>query len=417
MLYSKLIDVFSVLDSKEIKLLRKFVYSPLYNQHKDVCVLFEHIVGLDKYTEENLNKQVVYKALFPKSNYNDLRLRHVVSYLLRVCEACLAHMESQKDASTNRLNLMKAYRKRNLRKHFENELLLYKKAGGDSAKKDAGYYLNSAQLKAEVFDALFLDKKTRITNLSEADAALSFYFILSKLKNRCKLLAEMPDSLDSKISLLQEIKTLIKAENLLRFPEIDIHYHAVLAFEYREEISFFKLFKEKLSIHSQYIEFNELKELFSLAIQYCQSKLSQGETEFRRDLFELYLHGLASEALLNEQRLSLETQKNIVEIGLSFDEITWVKDFISDSKHLTDKSYCEELFQLNTAKVHFAKKNYKGCLTALAEIKTKNNWIAIDSKQLKIKVLSELKDTVQQKSEMRQLKSLLQKTEKQVVFD
>lgn len=411
MLHSKLIDIFSVLDKKEIKLLSKFIYSPVYNQHKEVTALFEYLLGLEKFTPENLSKQLVYKIIFPKSNYDDLRLRHVISYLLRVCEECLAHLEYQKDENQYRINLLRAYRNRALSKHFENDLLLLKKSTRGTAKKSANSYFAFAQINAEAFASALARNQLETGYLEESDKALNYYFLLTKLKNGCKQLV-YSKALSQAQDLIKEVLLVVEKGKLTAFPEIETYYCAYRAFEYPAEFSFYKLFKEKLSTHALRFEQEELKELFMLTIQFCKNQIAENKTEYIRELFEIYLHGLASEALLNNQKLSFETQKSIVDIGLQLNELNWVNDFIHDSKHLTDKAYGEELYRLNTAKVFYCKQNYSACLNLLNEDRFKTALIHLEAQQLKLLALQANNDSSQWKIENQKLKELLKKMEK-----
>ncbi len=406
MLNSKLIDIFSCLSKKEMKLLSKFINSPVYNKHKDVTALFEYIFGLEKFTEENLSKKEIFKHLFPKSNYDDLRLRHVVSYLLRVCEDCMAFIEMNTKENQLHLNLLRAYRKRALDKHFINDLQLLKKGERDTAKRSSASYLFSAQINEEAFQET-IDKGTPELNwIQESDKALTLYFVLSKLKNGCKQLAFFKEEAAKKQFFISEIKTILKEEDFLRFPEIELFFLAYCAFENFWDVSYYQKFKERLCTNSLRIDLQELKDLYALSIAYCKRKLLNQNKEFERELFEIYLHGLACEALLNNQILGFETQKSIVDIALRLNEIRWVEDFISDSKQITDKNLQDEVFQLNCAKVCFAKSNFKACIQVLSEVKTRNIVVIIDSQLLKISALKKLGENYQAKIETQKLKEI-----------
>jgi hypothetical protein len=406
MLHSKLIDIFTVLDTKELKLLRKFVNSPVYNQHKDVIRLFDYIVSLDKFTEEKLKKELVYRVVFNKGKYDDLRLRHVVSYLLRICEACLEYIESQKNTQLFRLNLLKAYRKRSLTKHFLNDMLLQKKISRDASKKGASSFLLSSQINEEAYSVSLSNASPEQHYLLNAENAVTNYYLLTQLKLACKLLAFEPHASTENFILLAAIVAYLRETNLSQQPEIDTYYTAFLAFEHPEDTGLYARFKEKISVHALRFEEQELYELFSLAIQYCKNKIQAGALEFERELFDVYLYGLSSEAMLHNQTLSFEMQKSIVDIGLRLREFSWVSDFVSDSKHLTDKTYREELFRLNTAKIHFAKSNFKSCLSLLNEQKIKNPLLQIEAQMLLIKTLKELNELTQLRLEQKKLKAL-----------
>jgi hypothetical protein len=106
-----------------------------------------------------------------------------------------------------------------------------------------------------------------------------------------------------------------------------------------------------------------------------------------------------------------------VDIGLKLGELKWVEEFIRDSKHITDKSYKDELFQLNQAKIHHYKQNYKTCLSVLTEEKMRHPQLIIDALQIKLKCLFELKEFSELKKETQRLKEFHQKLKSGIVLN
>ncbi len=409
MVNSKLIDLLSSLNSKEIKLISKLIYSPAYNQHKDVVTLFEYISQLNKFTIENLDRKTVFSKVFPKERYNDLKLRHVISYLLRVCEDGLVHQEVFSHELHYQITLLKGYREHGLSRHFKNDLLLLKKNNQSNTKWSRNSYHSYAQIYAEAAQAENNNTKLSATYLQESDRLLNYYFVLSKLKNACGILAADAE-IDLQInSLFNEVIRMVEKDNLLQRPEIECYYFAFWAFKQADQMRYFRLFKEKICTHAERLEKEELKELFALAIQFCTKKVAQYETEYEAELFEIYLHGLATEALLNNQKLSYQAQKNIVDLGLKLHEITWVQDFITDSKQLTDKAFREELFLFNSAKLAAARNDLKTALALVPEEKIKHQVIIHDVLLFRITLWEILGNASEQKRAQNKLKVILKK--------
>ena len=392
-----------------MKILSKFIYSPVYNQHKDVIALFEYINSLERYTEANLDKKTVYSCVFPKSHYDDLRLRHLVSYLLRVCEDCLVHIEQSTNELLYPLYLLKAYKRRALDKHFSNDLLGYKKQKWPKEKSCIQSHLYKSKINELAMDSEAQPGKEEIAHLFEADKEVTIFFVLTKLKNAAKLFASATETKATTILLLPEIENLIQQHQLLTIAEIATYYWAFKTMQNPNETKYYKMFKECMTKHSHQMEIDDLKELFALAINYCKEKLEQQRQEFERELFEIYLHGLASETLLNNQVLSFETQKSIIDIALKLGEVNWVKDFIEDTRQITDKKIREELYQLNQAKLHFYKSDFTACIASLSEEIARNLQIMQDVQVLKIRALQELGEHNQLKIEAKKLREIKSK--------
>ena len=406
MLNSKLIDIISTLNKREMKILSKFIYSPVYNQHKDVIALFEYIQTLGGCTEANLDKKTVYSCIFPKSQYDDLRLRHVVSYLLRVCENCLVYMEQSTNDLLYPLYLLKAYKRRALDKHFANDFLLHKKQNGPKEKRCLQSHLYLSKINELACDTGIKPEKEAILHLLKADEELTTFFVLTKLKNAAKLFASKPEVKVTDILLLPEIEQIIQQHQLLHNTEIATYYWAFKCMQDPGDTRYYKLFKECLAKHSHQMEVDDLKDLFALSINYCKEKLAQQNQEFERELFEIYLHGLASEVLLNNQVLSFETQKSIVDIALKLGEVNWLKDFIEDTRQITDKKLRDELYQLNLAKLQFYRSDFTACIASLSIELGKNLQILQEAQLLKIRALHELGEHNQLKLETKKLKEI-----------
>lgn len=407
MINSKLIDLFSNLTKQESKLLDKLIYSPAFNQHKDVTALYEYLISLPRFKEDNLDPKIVFKHIFPKEKYNDLRLRHVISYLLKIGEDCLVQNDLAKQEMEYRRILLKAYRQHGLYRHFKNDLLLLKKTSKAQIKSSKDNLLSIARINSEAYEASQLIAENGQEFLLEADSSHDLFFISSKLKIACEKLLHklvLEDDL-----LLQSIVQKIEQQKLTKNPLIDCYYSAYRAYSNPINSLFFRNFKEKIGVHSPFLEKEEIKSLLALAIQFCQERLKENLQEFDSELFEIYLHGLATEALLINQKLSYNHQKNIVDLGLKLQEITWVEDFISETYQLTEKSLQKELYRLNNIKVKIARKQYLTALEQFDEEEFRHPALIQDALKIRLNLLELLGKRAEYKSSSKALRIIQRK--------
>jgi hypothetical protein len=83
---SKLIKIYSNFNRSEKTLFKKWVNSPVHNQHKDVLLLFEFIFSKrGHFTALSITKEKAYQFIYAAS-YNDLRLRHLMSLAVTILE-------------------------------------------------------------------------------------------------------------------------------------------------------------------------------------------------------------------------------------------------------------------------------------------------------------------------------------------
>ena len=95
---SKLYLLYQSLNKLSLRKFRKWLQSPVHNEHVLVQQLFYFIETRKSYTAMTLSKERAWKYLFPKEAYNDLRLRHLMSIALDVLEHFVRYKESEKIA-------------------------------------------------------------------------------------------------------------------------------------------------------------------------------------------------------------------------------------------------------------------------------------------------------------------------------
>lgn len=407
MLQSKLVSLLNALTRKEKALLSRFVNSPVYNQHKEVVALSNYMLSLNEFTEKNTSKQRLYSHLFPKSKYDDLRLRHVCSYFLQVCEMCLGFLEAQKNEDQQQLNLLRAYRKHDLQKHFANDFLTIEKTQIADSKKSTNYFLNRSQIFHEALCSGIYDKPHRLNFLKQSDEDLTVFFAISKLKKGCSFLSFASVNNTPKPALLHEVLSFVEQSELGKQPLLDCYYCAFRAFEFPEQRPFFLLLKEKITSLALHIEREELKEILAMAILFCEQRIAEGASVFERDLFEIYLTGLANEAFIDNENLSYSYQKKIIELGLRLFEYEWVDAFINECKAINEKTLKEDIFLLNTAKLNFAQSNFNDCLQRLSLLSNQSLELQIEAKKLTANCYASLQDFKQEKLVHQQIKQLL----------
>ena len=116
---SKLIQLFQQLSPEEMFRLRDFVQSPYHNKNEHVVALFMYLDSrYPEFAEQHIERHTVWQKLYPDKIYDDLKLRHVASLLLKVCEAFLQTEALREKPSLAGAQLLEAYRRKRLGKHF-----------------------------------------------------------------------------------------------------------------------------------------------------------------------------------------------------------------------------------------------------------------------------------------------------------
>ena len=117
---SSLIAIYRSLDKKEARELGKWIDSPVHNQRQDVKDLHNYLTGSNRLDRPAaLEKERVWRKLFPKERFDDAKMRQVLHFLLKVVEEWMAYAHWKENSVAQRFSLAKQYRKRNLDRPYK----------------------------------------------------------------------------------------------------------------------------------------------------------------------------------------------------------------------------------------------------------------------------------------------------------
>ena len=390
---NRTLQVFKMLSKKELKSFEKFVHSPIYNQHKDVITLFEFLKSnLDK-EDVQLNTKVLFTAVFPNEKFEVQKLHYVNSYLLKVIERFFAWTEWQNEEKEQQSYLLRAYRKRNMNRHFDRVLLKLEAREGKQALRNRAFFLTKYQRLIEKVKA---DSGKRSANipLQELSDAQDVSFIIEKLYNACTILshqAVVKKEYDT--GLLKPMLVYLENSKWLEEPAIAIYYYSYQALSSEGDSAFFERLKSLLQEGVTSFTSNELKDHYLIAINFCIRQVNQGNHSFLREAFELYRSGLAAEVFYENGELSRWTYNNIVVAGLRLKEFDWVKDFIFNEADRLPASSREDDKNHNLAYYYYEVKDYDQAMQLLVRVEFDNVLHNMFGKMLLAKMYYELKET------------------------
>ena len=93
MFNSKLIRLYLTLDEAEIRQFKKWVKSPIHNQHTDVQQLFEFLFSRQDITIVTIQRERIFQYIYQEEKINMPRLRHVMSFATDVLEDFVRYKE------------------------------------------------------------------------------------------------------------------------------------------------------------------------------------------------------------------------------------------------------------------------------------------------------------------------------------
>ncbi len=390
---SKLIQLLHQLSPEEMFRLRDFVQSPYHNKNEHVQALFLYLDS--RYPElvpQHIDKQTVWQKLYPDKIYDDLKLRHVASLLLKVCEAFLQTEALREKPSLAGAQLLEAYRRKRLGKHFTSA----KRALEQALEKQGAlripdhYHQYQALLEQELMQE-YQQERRSTTGLQGVADKLDEAYLVAKLKQTCGMVSyENIYRQAYRYDLLEPLLLHIEQANYSNALLLG-YYHGLMMLRNPEALESFAALKALLKDKATEIPFAEAQELHIIARNFCIRRFNMGDQVYFKELFGLYQLGLETKVLLNEQGfISPSAFKNIVAVASRLEAFDWAEAFVKERSELLEEKYRSDYINYNLARLYFSRKQYGNALQLLNQVEYHDVFVAADARTLLLKTYFEL---------------------------
>ncbi|MBI2269996.1 MAG: hypothetical protein HYU69_06500 [Bacteroidetes bacterium] len=394
---SKLIELYKSLDSIEKRRFREYIESPFFNSNNSVVKLNRYIldsVGADKDNEPD--KIRAYYYLFGKENYNDQKIRDVMSFLMRHLEAFVSYLKFEKDELLQKELLMVELRERNLDKHFISNTNEYLKKIQEKKLNDSDYFYERYTLEGER-DHYFMTKEVRKSNesLQQKSDSLDAFYLSEKLHSLCEMVNRKNIiAANYNLNMLDELLAYISKHIKIfqSIPAIYIYYKILLSLLEEEVPQHFIELKHSLEKHFKEFSKDEARQMFDYAQNYCIKKINNGKQEYVKEIFSIYESLLESEIIFVDKYLSQWDYKNIVSIGVKLEKYDWTKTFIEKYKDRIAPEFRQNAYEYNLAVYYYNKKDYKSALKLLQRVEFTDVYYHIGAKSMLLKIYYEMNE-------------------------
>ena len=389
---SKLILLFNKLNGKDKRAINKFVRSPFFNHREEVTLLWDYLVKSKQGERLPLAKTEVFKILYREQAYDEPKMRHLMSWLLKNIEEYLAYAKFQERPIAQKLYLAEVYRGLNLEKHF-NKTVSETSTLLESSVIDQHYYEFAYTLEFEKYAFTESQKRTKVNNLQELSQRLDIRILTAKLKQSCMLLAHQAVfKVEYDFSFLPALLVFIENNDaVLRIPGIAVYYYCYRALTEDNEI-YFERFKQQLRLTEKLFAEDEIRSLYLLSINYCIQKLNKGDVQYVAEAFNLYKAGIESNILLSDGVISRFAYKNVVALGLTLKEYNWINSFIHQYQSKLELKYRKSNFSYNLARFYLSQNNYGKAMELLQNVDDTDLLLNLDSKVMLLKMYYELNE-------------------------
>ncbi len=183
---SKLYKILKVFSTYELEMLNNYINDPNFNKHDKVKELFTYIqLNFDSLVA--LEKEKVFKKLFPKEKFNDLKLRHLMSYTLKLVEE-FGYIQIEKQNSFEPIyKQLSFYSEKDFTKGIEETQYSFNTTLEKSKINTPQESYTKYNIYTLFYNHSIKSNRTEIGLLQELNKSLDEFFILSKLKVACSI--------------------------------------------------------------------------------------------------------------------------------------------------------------------------------------------------------------------------------------
>lgn len=394
----KLLSLLEEFSKHELNSFKKFVHSPFHNEQEELEKLYTIIYNHFKKSEKEqlkhpLVKEKVWKEIFGKKNYRDVRMRRLCSDLLKLAYSFLSYNLYQKDSLSAELNVLKILRKRSLKKHFDSSIGQLKNTIEKSTLRDADFHYSNYAINYNIFN-FPKDVRSKIKlfhHLEKADYHLECFYIIKKLENYCDYIGYSGGiSFDGEMTLPPSFLEYVEQSEFINEPALKAYFLVAKMLLEPEETTHFFILKGHLEKNSPNFTLSQLDIFYIHLKNYCIVKINKGKTDYLTRLFEIFQTLLEEKIILKDNNISIQNYKNIITVGLKIEKYDWVENFIKTYTDYLPKTERKNARTYNLAKVYFSQKKYDQVIEQLREVEYKNHVYALGGKSILLETYYEL---------------------------
>lgn len=390
---SKAIEIFQSFDKAEKAGLRRWVHSPIHNEHQDVIKIIDYLLSRRKITLTSVKRERVFKQLYPHIKYNPQRLNHVLSFTVEVMESYISYLMSRNDTLSSFLSIADYYKHKSLPHLAEKALQKAKKMLEKPPYQNEVHYYNTFLLEQAFFDLKGTELRQQQTNLQAIFSDLTTFTIVATLKNACTAISHRNlYHAEYKIPLLdailQEAQSEVYQDNLV----VQSYYHSYMALVDSDNEIHFQTLKKLLLSQKVLLPSEELKYVCLLAINYCIKRLNMGAENYVQEVFDIYCYGLEHTIWMEKGHLSHSTFKNIATAALRLKAYDWTHQFIQNYGSKLKASHQKDYSNYVKAKLLFEQGQFSEAQKVVVETDLIDLFISLDIKLLLLKIYWKLNE-------------------------
>lgn len=396
MFSDKLVSLLQTFSKYELNRFKKFLQSPYFNDQDDLLQLFEIVnrtLRSDDQQMAALEKNNLWKALYPNRRFDDAHLRRLSSDLNQLAMRFMVEEARKQETLSEALELQRILEKPELQKHLSGVERQIRKQLQSMPGQSTWYYLSQFRLHWNIYNRAskvvatsdFMDK------LVPADQSLEYFYVVQKLKFYVAwLIYRGFRSTEQELPVIPGFWEHIKQQQFGDVPLVLIYQNVILCLtEPDEELHFADLISS-LEKFAAKLTKEDLRECYYIAQNYCAFKINQGKTEYYKEVFLLFKRTITENLLLEDEQLSEGVYKNIITASLRVGEFDWAEEFISEYAEFLPSNIRENARTFNLANLYSHQKRHDKVIELLRNVEYNDVVYSLGSKLILLRTYYEL---------------------------
>jgi hypothetical protein len=406
MLKSKFIDIIKTFSKEELKQFKDFLRSPFHNTNQNVVKLFDIIRKyLPEFESASLEKENLFKKLYPGKKYNDTVMRILSSDLLSLAEEFLSYRRYKKNPFTEKKFLLEELKERKgdalFNKHFKEAEALLNKEGSI----DETYFLNRYELEtAKVNFLISADRQDESgAHLLKTGEYLVNFFLMNVL-NISQELTEHEEVLNEKYDFnladmilkntdLEKVMAYLKERNYEYYHVLEIYYYMNRCAGSKTEVKNYALLKDAIGRNLGQFRSEAQYNLFLILESCCITLMRYGIGIDYADLMNVYEMMLEYKIFSDNRKNFMQANlfRNIFYTSVALKKYEWAEKFVNDYHSYLLPEQRADMFNYTKSVLNFERKRFAEALEQISKVNYNFFVFRYEAKTLTMKILYELK--------------------------
>lgn len=406
---SKLIKLLQSFSDKEIKEFRKFIDSPFFNKEGSYLLRFfdEIKKGYPEFNTASLEKENLFKKLYPEKQYNDDTMRKLSSGVMKLAEEYLRFKSYKENENSSELLYLKKLRERRLDKFFEGEAAVLEKRYSEIENSiDISYFRNRYLLELEKIN-YYIDFNKMLKKQQQSLQFVQEYLVYDSLINLLdigfNILVGISTMYKGDTNLVLSLLDNINMENVNAtmkestpefFPVFELFYTRYKCFRDFDDDNSYYTYKEIALKNMRYLTWENQFTIFISLQNICTRKFVEGKRFFTGEQHDLHKEMLKRGLYAQNKGdyMNVHTYRNIVLTAAALERNKWILSFMDEYRDTLLPEQREGLVCWTKAVYHFNEKEFEQSLKQLNMVEHMHFLTKHEVKAMQMKIFYELKD-------------------------